>query len=62
MFCTIVGRDQSSPGLKDFSETVSRMDKRAATGADDITRYLSSRHLNPGINGPRLDLKKERRF
>jgi hypothetical protein len=62
IFCTIVGRDPSSAGLADFSDTISRMDKRAATGAGDITKYLSSRHLNPGINGPRFDLRKERKF
>jgi hypothetical protein len=39
-------------------------DKQAAvaSGAKDISMYLSSRYLNPAINGPRFDLRKIRNF
>jgi hypothetical protein len=41
-----------------------RADRQAAqaSGAGDIAKYLSSRYLNPGVNGPRFDLRKARRF
>jgi len=38
-----------------------RIDKHARYVSDvgDITKYLSSRYLNPGINGqPRFELRK----
>jgi hypothetical protein len=32
---------------------------RNVSGIDDITKYLSSRYLNSGVNGqPRFDLRK----
>jgi hypothetical protein len=37
------------------------MDKHATSvaGIDDITKYLSSRYLNPGMTGqPRFDIRK----
>jgi len=60
MFCEIVGQNESPAGLSDPSMS---MDKRAAvsSGAGDITKYLSSRYLNPGVNGPRFDLRKMRK-
>jgi hypothetical protein len=32
------------------------------SGAGDITKYLSSRYLNPGVNGPRFDLRRTKKF
>ena len=63
MFCEIMGQGESEAGLSDITART-RMDKHAATssGISDITKYLSSRYLNPGINGPRFDLRKTRRF
>ena len=60
MYCEILGREQSSAGLSDLASSVSKMQGRSLSGAEDITRYLSSRYLNPGINGPRFDLRKFR--
>ncbi len=62
MFCEILGQSESDAGLSDIAANI-RMDKAAAlsSGAGDITKYLSSRYLNPGINGPRFDLRKTRR-
>jgi hypothetical protein len=43
---------------------ITQMDKHARyiSGVGDITKYLSSRYLNPGINGrTRFDLRKTRR-
>ena len=60
MFCDIVGQtDQAS--LPDIGLKRDRQPARAA-GAGDITKYLSSRYLNPGINGPRFELGKVRKF
>ncbi|HEX7033032.1 MAG TPA: hypothetical protein VF172_08535 [Nitrososphaera sp.] len=62
MFCDIVGQDEQA-GLSDiFSMTrMHRHQAARASGASDITKYLSSRYLNPDINGPRFDLRKFRR-
>jgi|SRR5581483_1617875 len=62
MFCEILGQSESQAGLSDIAANI-RMDKAAAlsSGTGDITKYLSSRYLNPGINGPRFDLRKTRR-
>jgi hypothetical protein len=62
MFCDIVGQtDQAA--LPDIYEGL-KGDRLAApaAGASDITEYLSSRYLNPGISGPRFDLRKIRKF
>ena len=58
IYCEILGREHSSAGLSDLNASVSKMHGRSLSGADDITKYLSSRYLNPGIDGPRLDLRK----
>jgi hypothetical protein len=62
MFCEILGQTDQA-GLSDIVSNM-RADKRAelASEASDITKYLSSRYLNPGINGPRSDLRKTRNF
>ncbi len=62
IFCEIVGQiDQESNNSDFLGRTL--MDRRSAThvsGISDITKYLSSRYLNPGINGqPRFDLRKK---
>ncbi len=62
MFCEIVGQTDQA-GLTDIVSGM-RADRQAtlASGASDIVKYLSSRYLNPGINGPSLDLRKIRKF
>ncbi|MEM3094850.1 MAG: hypothetical protein QXX64_04345, partial [Nitrososphaera sp.] len=62
MFCEIVGQTDQA-GLSDIVSSM-RASRQAeiASGASDIVKYLSSRYLNPGINGPRLDLKKIHKF
>ncbi len=64
IFCEIVG--QTSQGDDNILDNISRArmdrDARFVSGIGDITKYLSSRYLNPGINGqPRFDLTKTRR-
>lgn len=64
IFCEIVGDSPGSAGLSDIAANMSRMGSKQANlaaGAGDIAKYLSSRYLNPGINSPRLDLRKMRR-
>jgi hypothetical protein len=62
MYCDIVGLDDAQAGLADVSAGVARMGRQASL-ADGLTKYLSSRYLNPGVNGPaRQDLRKLRRF
>jgi hypothetical protein len=60
MFCDIVGQTEQVGNLSDiFART--RTDRHAApvSGIDDITKYLSSRYLNPGINRqPPFDIRK----
>jgi hypothetical protein len=59
-FCEIVGQTSQTSDLSELASRA-RMDRDAAliSGIDDITKYLSSRYLNPGINGvPEFDLKK----
>ncbi|MGH9991037.1 MAG: hypothetical protein ACREAZ_00100 [Nitrososphaera sp.] len=61
MFCEVLGSDKISAGMADLRVGVERMSKESAAGIGDIRRYLSSRYLNPGVGGPRLDLRRERR-
>jgi len=62
MFCEILGQTENEVGLSDVAANL-RTGKATALspGAGDITKYLSSRYLNPGINGPQFDLRKTRR-
>ena len=62
MFCDIIGQTDQA-GLSDISVSF-RTEKRAAqaSGAGDISKYLASRYLNPGINGPTFDLRKTRKY
>ena len=62
MFCEILGKEESHAGLSDISSGFARMQKQSTAGTGDISKYLSSRYLNPGINGPRPDLRKFRTF
>ncbi len=60
IFCEIVGQADQGSNISDLLGKT-RMDRyaRAVSGIDDITKYLSSRYLNPGANGqPRFDLRK----
>jgi hypothetical protein len=53
MFCEIVGQTNQAGNISDIVGRA-RTDIHAAapiSGIDDITKYLSSRYLNPGING-----------
>lgn len=62
MFCDILGNDDIQQGITDLSASVSSMNKKADL-AGDVSKYLSSRYLNPGINGPmRFDLRGKHRF
>ena len=62
MFCEVLGdEDSTSANLSDVASSVSRRINRqpsSMAGAGDISKYLSSRYLNPGINDPRPDLKR----
>ncbi|SRR5690554_3750214 len=62
MFCDIVGQSEQA-GLADVFSIMRTYRHQAAqaSGAGDITKYLSSRYLNPDVNGPRFDLRKFRR-
>jgi hypothetical protein len=65
MFCDILGQDDAQGGLADLRAGIERMGRQNANNnsAQDISKYLSSRYLNPGINGPaRFDLRKMRKF
>lgn len=62
MLCDILGNDDIQQGITDLSASVSNMNKKADL-AGDVSKYLSSRYLNPGINGPvRFDLRRKHRF
>jgi hypothetical protein len=62
MFCEILGQGDSPAGLSDIASNFTKMQKQSMSGTGDITKYLSSRYLNAGINGPRPDLRKFRSF
>lgn len=62
MFCEILGQEDSHAGLANVSSSFTKMQKQSIAGTGDITKYLSSRYLNPGINGPKLDLRRFRSF
>ncbi len=60
IFCEIVGQVDHEGNISDLIGKA-RMDRHAplVSGIGDITKYLSSRYLNPGVNGqPRFDLRK----
>jgi len=61
IFCDIVGQtDDNSASIFDLASSRSHMDRHATqlSGIDDITKYLSSRYLNRGMNGqPRFGLR-----
>ena len=61
IFCEIVGQMDQAGNISDVVGRT-RMDRHAThvSGIGDITKYLSSRYLNPSINGqPRFDLGKK---
>jgi hypothetical protein len=61
IFCEIVGQtEDSARSIFDLAYRT-RTDRSAtfASGIGDITKYLSSRYLNPGMNGqPRFGIRK----
>lgn len=64
MFCEIAGQTDQA-GLSDIvtnMRSIGAKQAEQASGATDITKYLSSRYLNPGVNGPSFDLRKTRKF
>lgn len=66
MFCDILSQNDGaqSGNLADLKAGIERMgmqQKQQANPANGISKYLSSRYLNPGINGPaRFDLRRMR--
>jgi len=56
IFCEIFGITDQQPGnIPDLmSRTHLERHSTYVSGIDDITKYLSSRYLNPGINGRQL--------
>ena len=60
MFCEIVGQTDQVGNISDIIGKA-RIDRHATlvSGIDDITKYLSSRYLNPGINRqPPFEIRK----
>ena len=60
IFCEIVGETDHAASIFDLASRA-RMDRHATSvaGIDDITKYLSSRYLNPSRNGqPRFNIRK----
>ena len=60
IFCEIIGQTDQGGNISDLVGRTS-MSRHAipVSSIGDITKYLSSRYLNPGINGqPRFDLGK----
>ncbi|HXG06494.1 MAG TPA: hypothetical protein VNI77_04115 [Nitrososphaera sp.] len=59
MFCDIVGQTDQA-GLSDIFSIMQthRLQAAEASGVNDIRKYLTSKYLNPDINGPRFDLRK----
>jgi len=58
IFCEIVGQTDHTANIFDLASRT-RIDRHATlvSGIDDITKYLSSRYLNRGMNGqPRFGL------
>jgi hypothetical protein len=59
MFCDIVDESKENVGLTDMSTNFINYRKLDTVDTGDITRYLSSRYLNPTIDGPiDLDIKR----
>jgi hypothetical protein len=62
MFCDIVGDQAGEAGLTNITSSMAKAGRQASP-ADHITKYLSSRYLNPGVNGPaKFDLRRLRKF
>jgi hypothetical protein len=60
MFCEIVGQTDQAGNISDIIGRAGA-DRHATlvSGIDDITKYLSSRYLNPGVNRqPPFDIRK----
>jgi hypothetical protein len=60
IFCEIVGQRDEEGNISDLiSRTLLNKHATLVSDIGNITKYLSSRYLNPGINGqPRFDLRK----
>ena len=63
VYCQVLGsqennNDGGAASLANLQAGIERMNFQA-NSANDISKYLTSRYLNPGINGPaRFDLRK----
>jgi hypothetical protein len=69
MFCDILGQDNPdsnsvrASNLADLRSSIESTARQPASQAQDIVKYLTSRYLNPGINGPaRFDIRRMRKF
>jgi hypothetical protein len=59
MFCDIVDESKENVGLTDMSNNFINHRKLDTVDTSDITRYLSSRYLNPTFDSPiDLDIKR----
>jgi hypothetical protein len=68
MFCDIIDESKENVGLIDVYTNFINQKKSDTIGINDLTRYLSSRYLNPGIdsytdfNINRFNLYRMRKF
>jgi hypothetical protein len=68
MFCDILDESKENVGLIDVYTNFINQKKSDTIGTNDLTRYLSSRYLNPGIDSStdfninRFNLYRMRKF
>jgi hypothetical protein len=62
MLCEIVGETDQGGILESVSGIRADRQARLASVGRDIAKYLSSRYLNPAIDGPRFDFRNVRKF
>jgi hypothetical protein len=59
MFCDILDESKENVGLMDMSTNFVNQRRLDTVGTNDITRYLSSRYLNPTIDSSTdLEIKR----
>lgn len=60
IFCQILGpTDEGDNYQNTIRGPDGEMNAKSLSGVDSITKYLSSRYLNPGMSGfPKFDLKR----
>lgn len=52
-YCNIMGETRDDTGLVDLLNSITASSKRDILSGGDITKYLSSRYLNPGTYSSR---------